>query len=168
MNVKEKLQALLTASNNTTGETDTTLTDAVQSLIDGYGGGGQAFEYDIIEYTVTTGSSSSGTTYTIPHGLTYTPTWVVAVAVPQPTTYNQHNVAWLANEKTSGAIKQASSNGRYNFSAANCTTSEDRPITNNNSIMADSENFYLKSTNATFDALKSGDTIYAITKNMGV
>lgn len=39
MNVKEKLQALLTASNNTTGETDTTLTDAVQRLVDGYGGG---------------------------------------------------------------------------------------------------------------------------------
>lgn len=39
MNVKEKLQALLTASNTTTGETDTTLTDAVQRLVDGYGSG---------------------------------------------------------------------------------------------------------------------------------
>lgn len=40
MNIKEKLQALLTASNAATGKTDTTLTDSVQSLIDGYGGGG--------------------------------------------------------------------------------------------------------------------------------
>ena len=40
MNIKEKLQALLTASNTTTGETDATLTDAVQRLVDGYGGGG--------------------------------------------------------------------------------------------------------------------------------
>lgn len=35
-----KLNNLLTAANATTGESDTTLTDAVQTLIDGYGGGG--------------------------------------------------------------------------------------------------------------------------------
>lgn len=40
MSIESKLQALLTASNAATGETDTTLTDAVQSLIDGYSGGG--------------------------------------------------------------------------------------------------------------------------------
>lgn len=39
MSIESKLQALLTASNNTTGETDSTLTDAIQSLVDGYGGG---------------------------------------------------------------------------------------------------------------------------------
>lgn len=40
MSIESKLQALLTASNSATGKTDTTLTDSVQSLIDGYGGGG--------------------------------------------------------------------------------------------------------------------------------
>lgn len=40
MSIESKLQALLTASNAATGKTDTTLTDSVQSLIDGYGGGG--------------------------------------------------------------------------------------------------------------------------------
>jgi hypothetical protein len=34
------LSSLLTAANNKTGESDTTLTDAVQTLIDGYGQGG--------------------------------------------------------------------------------------------------------------------------------
>lgn len=40
MTIKEKIQSLLTAANTKTGETDTTLTDAVQTLIDGYGQGG--------------------------------------------------------------------------------------------------------------------------------
>lgn len=40
MTVMQKLQALLDASNAKTGESDTTLTDAVQTLIDGFGGGG--------------------------------------------------------------------------------------------------------------------------------
>ena len=39
MNPKEKLQALLNAVINTTGESDTTLTNAVQRLVDGYGQG---------------------------------------------------------------------------------------------------------------------------------
>lgn len=40
MSIYSKLSALLTAANTKTGESDTTLTDAVQTLIDGYGGGG--------------------------------------------------------------------------------------------------------------------------------
>lgn len=38
MTLYEKVDALLTAANNTTGNTDTTLTDGIKSLIDGYGG----------------------------------------------------------------------------------------------------------------------------------
>lgn len=40
MSIYSKLSALLTAANTKTGESDTTLTDAMQTLIDGYGGGG--------------------------------------------------------------------------------------------------------------------------------
>lgn len=40
MSIYSKLSALLSAANTKTGESDTTLTDAVQTLIDGYGGGG--------------------------------------------------------------------------------------------------------------------------------
>lgn len=39
-NILNELDEIIANSNATTGETDTTLTDAVQSLIDGYGGGG--------------------------------------------------------------------------------------------------------------------------------
>lgn len=52
MTAAQKLQALLTASNNTTGESDATLTDAIQSLIGGYGqGGGGGFSFaDFTKY----------------------------------------------------------------------------------------------------------------------
>lgn len=40
MTILQKIQSLITAANNTTGESDTTLTDAVQTLVDGYGQGG--------------------------------------------------------------------------------------------------------------------------------
>ena len=40
MTIFQKIQSLLTAANTKTGESDTTLTDAVQTLIDGYGQGG--------------------------------------------------------------------------------------------------------------------------------
>lgn len=43
-----KIQNLITAANNVTGESDTTLTDAMQTLIDGYGGGGSGFTADDI------------------------------------------------------------------------------------------------------------------------
>lgn len=41
MSIRSKIQALISAANNTTGESDTTLTDAVQTLVDGYGQGGK-------------------------------------------------------------------------------------------------------------------------------
>lgn len=40
MSIKSKIQDLIAAANATTGESDTTLTDAVQTLVDGYGQGG--------------------------------------------------------------------------------------------------------------------------------
>ena len=41
-----KIQNLITAANTVTGESDTTLTDAVQTLIDGYGQGGGGWTTD--------------------------------------------------------------------------------------------------------------------------
>lgn len=40
MSVKSKIQSLIAAANAKTGESDATLTDAVQTLCDGYGQGG--------------------------------------------------------------------------------------------------------------------------------
>ena len=44
MTAYSKLSALLTAANTKTGESDTTLTDAIQTLIDGYGQGGSSVQ----------------------------------------------------------------------------------------------------------------------------
>lgn len=40
MTIKQKIQSLIAAANTKTGESDTTLTDAVQTLVDGYGQSG--------------------------------------------------------------------------------------------------------------------------------
>lgn len=40
MSVESKINSLITAANTKTGKTDANLTSAVQSLVDGYGGGG--------------------------------------------------------------------------------------------------------------------------------
>lgn len=40
MSIKSKIQSLISAANTATGESDATLTDAVQTLVDGYGQGG--------------------------------------------------------------------------------------------------------------------------------
>ena len=53
MSIYSKLSALLTAANTKTGESDTTLTDAVQTLIDGYGQGGGGDEDELIDGTLT-------------------------------------------------------------------------------------------------------------------
>lgn len=52
---------LIALANNTTGETDTTLTDAVQSLVDGFGGGGSGLihgrEFETGTFTVASKTS---------------------------------------------------------------------------------------------------------------
>lgn len=51
--VKQKIQGLISNANNTTGNTDATLTNAVNSLIAGFGtGGGDGMKYDIGEFVL--------------------------------------------------------------------------------------------------------------------
>lgn len=51
--VKQKIQGLISNANNTTGNTDATLYDAVASLIAGFGtGGGDGLKYDIGEFVL--------------------------------------------------------------------------------------------------------------------
>ena len=56
MSVKSKIQALITAANAKTGKSDTDLTAAVQSLIDGYGAA-----VEQISFTIDDGGSNSET-----------------------------------------------------------------------------------------------------------
>ena len=61
MSIYSKLSALLTAANTKTGESDTTLTDAVQTLIDGYGqgGGGGSGATEVASGTFTPSSTAT-------------------------------------------------------------------------------------------------------------
>ena len=47
MSIKSKIQALISAGNAITGETDTDLTTVMQTLIDGYGGAGTRFSENV-------------------------------------------------------------------------------------------------------------------------
>lgn len=148
MNVKEKLQALLTASNATTGETDTTLTDAVQSLIDGYGGGG--FPAELIT-AYTTGSVTVPTlmdNVTIVHGLGDTPDFIVYFVDP------------VKNQETARATI-----GCYSSVALSNTQSGLGLYTADYGNTINKENFggslYLQNVNnISFDCAKAGNAYY--------
>lgn len=50
MSIRSKIQALITAANTKTGGSDTTLTDAVQTLVDWYGQGGGFHETGTVSF----------------------------------------------------------------------------------------------------------------------
>ena len=85
MSIYSKLSSLLTAANNKTGESDTTLTDAVQTLIDGYGQGGGGYSMDdIIEHNFTGSVTYTGTTM---RGGTFSGSGITEIHAPNITSY---------------------------------------------------------------------------------
>jgi hypothetical protein len=111
------LNSLLTAANNKTGESDTTLTDAVQTLIDGYGqGGGGTGYYNIasgdiyalfdqyatenrmtkIDVTIPTDATSNTT---VQHNLGYVPT--EALLYPKNPVINEqtYQIGWTVDSQ---------------------------------------------------------------------
>lgn len=78
MSIKSKIQALIIAANTKTGESDTTLTDAVQTLVDGYGqDGGSQITKD--EWTLA--SDYNGTTQGFYYGTSYVDRTFVGVQI---------------------------------------------------------------------------------------
>jgi len=64
VSIKSKIQALITAANTKTGESDATLTDAVQTLVDGYGGGGSDISpFKFVKGTITPSANSIDLTF---------------------------------------------------------------------------------------------------------
>lgn len=59
MSIRSKIQSLIAAANSATGESDTTLTDAVQTLVDGYGQGGGYTNDDFADPTKPSGAVTS-------------------------------------------------------------------------------------------------------------
>lgn len=71
MSLLTKIQSLLDACNEVTGEERTNLTDAIQDLVDGYGGGTDKHS---VTYSLATGLVSSSTKTKIADGAAYTTT----------------------------------------------------------------------------------------------
>ena len=71
MSILSKLQSLLSAANETTGESDTDLTSAMQNLIDGYGGGTTKYT---VSYSLATNLVSSNTSTKVTDGSSYSTT----------------------------------------------------------------------------------------------
>lgn len=91
LEIKSKLQSLLTAANTKTGESDATLTDAVQTLVDGYGQGGGDFGNLSMHSGEFTVSESSVTSFQITHGFSSFP--ILLVVYPkEPVNNSSSNV----------------------------------------------------------------------------
>ena len=76
----DAINALTAYANETTGASDTTLSDAVESLVAGYGGGGG----DFLDPTYPSGELTTDAT-TIPAGLCYGRTGITKVSGPNVT-----------------------------------------------------------------------------------
>jgi hypothetical protein len=86
MTVIEKIQSLITASNSTTGSTDSDLTAAVQSLISGYGGGGG----DTPVFYTPTPATGVSTIYGKIVKMGHKVTWTGRVDFPSNTSGDKH------------------------------------------------------------------------------
>lgn len=80
MNVVEIIQSLLSAANDTTGADDENLTEAVQSLIAGYGGGASDVDIQIV---VPETDITNANYYSISHNLGNIPSWMFMVGYPR-------------------------------------------------------------------------------------
>lgn len=74
--VKQKIQGLISNANNTTGNTDATLTNAVKSLIAGFGtGGGEGLKYDMGEFVLD--ADVKALNLSLPHNLGEIPEFIL-------------------------------------------------------------------------------------------
>ena len=85
MSIRSKIQSLIAAANAKTGESDATLTDAVQTLVDGYGqGGGGGNEDAIIQKTIS-GSYTNSNVTKVEQSIFYLCRGLTAVSFPNVT-----------------------------------------------------------------------------------
>lgn len=117
--VKAKLQNLITLANNTTGNTDATLTQAVNALIAGFGQGGggdvTGLAYDMGEFSYDEDKVIGYVTDPIPHNLgavpdfvcVWTDEWAGATEAPYETLNTFVGFLWL--NQIAGMTGRASS-----------------------------------------------------------
>ena len=115
----EALQALINYSNETTGESDTTISDAIESLVAGYGGGGETipkwrdFSGGNILAIIGNGTSYIDTGLYLPHN-----NIVVGVKFKMntPVAYEYVFGDWCTNPSERFAVqKNAGTSNTFNF-----------------------------------------------------
>lgn len=109
-----KIQNLITAANTVTGESDTTLTDAVQTLIDGYGQGGGGYTIDEIASTEPSGAITL-TTPTVRGYAFYANTLLTSVTTRGTTTIGDNAFNSCSNLTTADLTGVTTFAGSANF-----------------------------------------------------
>lgn len=92
----DAIVALTTYANTVTGESDTTLSAAVETLIDGYGGGGSSYVFSVGE---TTSDTSTWETLPLPNNLLTGGVFEAEIYCPTPNT-DYDNVIGIGTNKT--------------------------------------------------------------------
>lgn len=108
-----KIQNLITAANNVTGESDTTLTDAVQTLVDGYGQGGGGYTIDEIASTEPSGAITL-TTQTVRKFAFYRNPYITSVTTNGTTTITDSAFSYctaLTTANLAGVTRVVDSHG---------------------------------------------------------
>lgn len=139
MSVYSKLSALLTAANTKTGESDTTLTDAIQTLIDGYGsgggGGGGSGATDVASGTFTPSSTALSQSVSIGKKMAQTDFLVIVYAdneteVPYDSTYKGLNGIMICDSTFGYFDLQTDGNNKLVVPKFVYKTNQDGTITN--------------------------------------
>ena len=126
MPLTDGINALIRYANETTGASDTTLSDAVESLVAGYGGGGG----DFLDPTYPSGVLTTDATI-IPAGLCYGRTGITKVSGPNVTTL-QGNTFNSCKGLTAVYFPKANFTGQNHFT--DCTNLQGLVLPSNRAI----------------------------------
>ena len=128
MTAVEKVQALLTAANAKTGQSDTNLTDAVAGLIEGYGGSSLPSGVEVHTRTFTSNTNvANGVTVT--HGLGVAPHKVCMVLLNDVVVDGEITVIMGVAFDNVGGLSRGSSVIRTAIGEAGASTSTNNKIT---------------------------------------
>lgn len=142
---------LISMANETTGQSDITLTDAVQSLIDGFGGGGGVEMHSGV-YTPADTSAQSF----IPHGFETYPDLVVVIT-ESPNMYS-NTLSGYAYRIT--GIKSSNFYGEYIFIRYSSSYQTSMGIANSTRTNGFFSNSYLTTTHITDGTYRFNSTVH--------
>lgn len=137
---KARLDSLLEYANETTGQSDVSIGDAIKTLADGFGGGGDNKNFFVHTFTEQIATSASGSNIVIPHNLGKIPTYV-DVEYIGTINYTTPIVKWGGNGQ-SNYKAGGSTNGSMSISNANV---DQHPVSSADAVFcrADANNIYL-------------------------